>query len=69
MSMYAITATVETRGKGDYSGSRQVPTFYLDERVQGITNEASAERIARDILASVVPSGIAVVFHVTAVAV
>lgn len=31
-------------------GGRQVPTFYLDATVQGITDLASAERVARDII-------------------
>jgi hypothetical protein len=54
--MYAITAQVETTipsAAGPWQGSRQVPTFYLDETVQGITSEAHAERIAREILTTV----------------
>lgn len=31
-------------------GGRQVPTFYLDANVQGITSLEGAERIARDII-------------------
>jgi hypothetical protein len=43
---YAVTATITTHDHGwskgsiydhDWSGSRSVPTFYLDSRVQGIT--------------------------------
>jgi hypothetical protein len=51
--MYAITATVETTvhsKSGDWHGARQIPTFYLDENVQGIVSEAHAERIAREII-------------------
>lgn len=50
MTTYAITATVEYRQVSGWSGSRQVPTFYLDSDVQGITDTAGAERIARDIV-------------------
>jgi len=35
-----------------WSSSRQVPTFYLDPQVQGITDKAHAERIAEDILST-----------------
>lgn len=47
--MYAITATF-TRQEGEWSSTRQVPTFYLDERVQGILNEAGAVKVARTIV-------------------
>lgn len=40
-TLYQITATVN---------GRQIPTFYLDAQVQGVTNCAQAEKIARDIL-------------------
>lgn len=55
--MYAITATTRrqfNQGKGDawtYSiETRQVPTFYLDENVQGIVDEGHARLIASDIV-------------------
>jgi len=52
--MYAVTANVETvaMGTGDreWRGSRQVPTFYLDEATQGIVSPDHAERIAREII-------------------
>lgn len=47
--MLAITAQRATR-RGDYTGSEQVPTFYLDENVQGIVSEDHAKRIAADII-------------------
>ena len=47
--MYAITAQLLT-SDGDYTGSKQIPTFYLDERVQGIVSEEHARRIAWSIL-------------------
>lgn len=51
--MWAIQAQVESHVKdssGEWAGSRQVPTFYLNERVQGITSEEHAARIACEIL-------------------
>jgi len=47
--MYAITATV-SHYDGQYRGLRQIPTFYLNENVQGIKNEDHARVIAIDIL-------------------
>jgi hypothetical protein len=49
MTTYAVDAHIITHD-GDYSGSKSVPTFYLDSRVQGIVSEAHAETIARGIL-------------------
>lgn len=43
--MYAINAVVVKGGI-----SSQVPTFYLDENVQGIKDENHAINIARDVL-------------------
>ena len=48
--MYAITASIDYVVPGEWHGTRHLPTFYLDERVQGITSEGHAEMIARDIL-------------------
>ena len=52
--MYAITAHlckhVPERGAQVWKGSHQLPTFYLDETVQGITDELHAVRIAHQIL-------------------
>jgi hypothetical protein len=52
--MYAITATVETiefgLGELAWHGTRQVPTFYLDEDVQGIVSAGHATRIAADVI-------------------
>lgn len=62
--MYAVQCTIET-SNGDYRGVRQLPTFYLDERVQGITDEGHAARIARDIILPVGQE--ATLLHVTAV--
>ena len=43
--IYCITATVERKGI-----TSQLPTFYLDNRVQGIMNEAHARFIAEEII-------------------
>jgi hypothetical protein len=53
--MWAITATLQT-ARGEYRGHVEVPTFYLDERVQGITSRSMAKRIAADILATANPA-------------
>ena len=52
--MYAVTAQYEHTTPDGYTGSRGVPTFYLDSRTQGITSTAHAEKVARDILLSCV---------------
>jgi hypothetical protein len=52
--MYAITAQVLTYDTDEHAvmwrGSWQIPTFYLDESVQGITDERHAVRIARQVI-------------------
>jgi hypothetical protein len=49
--MYAIVATmVKVSEEFPYVSVRQIPTFYLDESVQGIVSEDHAARIARTIL-------------------
>lgn len=54
MTTYAIHCQVKThltdRWGGEYSGSRGLPTFYLDSRVQGIVSKAHAVSIARDVI-------------------
>jgi hypothetical protein len=47
--MYVITAQVLTEQDG-YTGSRQVPTFYLDSALQGITDVSHATDIAKTII-------------------
>lgn len=51
--MYAITATALVSFPTGGTTTRQVPTFYLNADVQGIVNEAHAERIARGLLRTV----------------
>jgi hypothetical protein len=53
--MFAITAVIyifekNDDGKTGYTGTRHTPIFYLDPRVQGITNEEQAKEIALEIL-------------------
>jgi hypothetical protein len=48
--MYAVNAVL-TRVTGGYVSVRPLPMFYLDPDVQGITSEAGAEVIAREIVA------------------
>lgn len=47
--MWSIQATVTTEVDG-WKVTRQVPTFYLNPRVQGIVSQDHAVSIARDIL-------------------
>lgn len=55
--MWAIVATIETsKGRQGYRGSIQVPTFYLNENVQGIVSKHMAKEIAADILSSANPA-------------
>lgn len=54
MELWAIQATVtsgvrDTKGNV-WSGTRQIPTFYLNPVVQGIENETQAIIVARDVL-------------------
>lgn len=54
--LWAVTAQVSVQlERGGWSSSRQVPTFYLDPSVQGITDAEQAEWIARDILETAGP--------------
>jgi len=71
-NMYAIHATVEHK-QGGWTAIRQVPTFYLNENVQGILTEHQARIVAEDILSaacdatSLARVGVTVDLHVTAV--
>lgn len=49
MTTYAIHTQVITHD-GGFDGSRSVPTFYLDSRVQGILSKESAARVAEGII-------------------
>jgi len=47
--LYAINATIEHK-RGGYKNVAQIPTFYLDSTVQGITDTSHAEFIAKEII-------------------
>lgn len=47
--MYAVTASV-TRTNGTTWSTRQIPTFYLNCDVQGITDSDHARKIAKEIV-------------------
>jgi hypothetical protein len=48
--MYAITAVRVIYRRDGWTVARPLPTFYLNENVQGIMSEAHAENIVRDII-------------------
>lgn len=48
--MYAVSATVTGQTTLGVTTTRQVPTFYLDERVQGLISEDHASRVALDVI-------------------
>lgn len=47
--MFSIHATIEVKD-APWTKTRQVPTFYLDETVQGITGKDHAEELALEVL-------------------
>lgn len=49
VSALRFTTTTDEHGNV-WKGQEQIPTFFLDENVQGIVSEEHAESIARDIL-------------------
>ena len=50
MTVYAVHVQILTRAADGYAGSRGVPTFYLDSRVQGITGPEHAAAIAAQVV-------------------
>ena len=64
--MWAVQAQVSTLlERQGWSLSRQVPTFYLDPSVQGITGPEGARAVAEDILYTVAGDTENVQLHVT----
>lgn len=56
VKLWAISAQVTvTMERSDWRATRQVPTFYLDPAVQGITDQHGAIRIAHEILSTAGP--------------
>jgi hypothetical protein len=64
--MYACSATIVYDDAEGWTHTCQTPTFYLDETVQGIVNEAHAEAIAVQVVDPTGTFGINQI-HVTAV--
>jgi hypothetical protein len=64
---YAVRVQIQHETQDGWSGSLQVPLFYLDSHVQGITSAEHAVRVARDIVSG---AGLftteRVTFHITA---
>ena len=51
LSMYVVQGRIVRKSDdGEWETVRELPTFYLDPRVQGITNRVQAMKIAREIL-------------------
>jgi len=64
--LWAVQAQVSTLLEREgWSLSRQVPTFYLDPSVQGITGPEGARAVAEDILYTVAGDSERVQLHVT----
>jgi hypothetical protein len=64
--MWAVQAQVSTfLEREGWSLSRQVPTFYLDPSVQGITGPEGARAVAEDILHTMAGDDEGVRLHVT----
>lgn len=47
---YAVTVLIEGRNPTGWEFSRDLPTFYLDERTQGIVNETHARQIVEKMI-------------------
>lgn len=64
--LWAVQAQVEVNVEREgWSMSRQVPTFYLDPTVQGITGPETARAVAEDILHTLSGDDKHVRMHVT----
>ena len=50
MKLYQVFAAEITTTADGWSSRHDIPTFYLDPSVQGITSDEQAERVARHIL-------------------
>ena len=48
--MYQVVAYVQRKDANGWSSTLDIPTFFLDSHIQGITSCAHAEKIARDML-------------------
>lgn len=52
---YAISVVVSRQLPDGWTRTRQLPTFFLDERVQGIVSKEHAEKIARNLIRDAMP--------------
>lgn len=68
-SLFAVTATYERKLPDGWTTSGQIPTFYLNPAVQGITSEDHARRIALDLLHCGTKDTDGITYHVSAVAI
>ena len=50
--MYQIMAQVKIKKESGWTQVKDVPVFFLDENILGITNEDHAARIAKSILST-----------------
>jgi hypothetical protein len=48
--MYMVEANIVVRHENGWTSRKQIPTFFLDENVQGIVDVAHAVEIVEDIL-------------------
>lgn len=48
--MYVISATVKVKTEDGYSKIIQIPTFFLDENIQGIVDREHARKIAAQVI-------------------
>jgi hypothetical protein len=62
--MYAVVVYVETSQSG-WTRVQGLPTFFLDEDVQGITSSLHAESIVRHMLQTIRPEKNGVSYHIT----
>lgn len=60
---YAIHATLCHTDRQGWSTTYQIPTFYLDSNVQGITSAEHAERIAASIINPTCQKGVITQIH------
>lgn len=66
MAMYHILAVRKLTHPNGFKGIEQVPTFFLESSVQGITSKEEAAIIARKVLESGVTDKKSVSFQITA---
>ena len=52
---WRVQAQVSHRLADGYTSTRQVPTFLLDTSITGVIDEASARRVAEDVITSMAP--------------